>query len=234
MALAGCSRQTKHQVLTFFFTGVPPLTEEQPNKIDDNRAEHPAKVQQDDITATSTAPPPDVKKNVTASAVLQVPRYFSHSVWLEGHCSSCHVGGRSFGFQSGNVSAKNSASKVFYSGGGMPGPLKQPKEKICLTCHTDKTGMRAINDKLWLHNTTAKGECLACHDAHQGRYPGILRLSPDTLCQSCHTEEKIEAVPMHRSGNEPCLSCHNPHMGKDRRLLSRDYHESKVLVPREP
>lgn len=138
-----------------------------------------------------------------------------------------------FGFQPDKQPKKSAATKVFYSGGGMPGKLRRQKEKICLACHTDKAGLRAIKENLWLHNTTAKGECLACHDAHQSKHKGVLRRSPEQLCQSCHPSEKMTDTAMHRSAGEPCLSCHNPHMGKDRNLLTQDYQEVKQPARRE-
>lgn len=115
----------------------------------------------------------------------------------------------------------------------MPGPLLAGKDKLCSSCHTDKTGLRAIKDQLWLHNPTAKGDCLACHDAHQSKYSGVLHKPADQICLPCHPADKLAGLPMHRQGNEPCLSCHNPHMGKDRRLLKLEYQEVKQPARRE-
>lgn len=231
LAVCGCSRQTRHQVLTFFFTGVPPLDEAQPNQAGAEPKEQRATKQVSQVVSGLSAP---VSGETAVVAVPQVPRFYSHQVWLEGNCGACHAGERTFGFQAAGTAVRTQVTRVFNSGGGMPGELKDLKNKLCLTCHTDKTGLRAIKDSLWLHNTTAKGNCLACHDAHQGRYRGILRQPPDQICQTCHPEEKLAAIPMHRSASQPCLTCHNPHMGKDRRLLTREYQEIKVPSRREP
>lgn len=221
LASAGCSSQARHQVLTFFFTGVPPANEEQ--------AKLPSGAKS---AAEAKRSRPDEKKRKAGEqgslpTVPEPPRLYSHTPWVEGNCSACHEGAASFGFQMVGQSKRSSADKVFFSGGGMPGKLRQPKDKICTTCHTDKTGLRAIKDDLWLHNPTAKGECLACHDAHQSKQRGVLRRPPEQLCQPCHPAEKLAAIPMHSTSNKPCLSCHNPHMGKDRRMLTQDYQEVK-------
>lgn len=232
LAVCGCSRQTRHQMLTFFFTGVPPLEEAQPNQAGAEPKEQRVTTKQ--VSQVVSGLPAPVSGETAVVAVPQAPRFYSHQIWLEGNCGACHAGERTFGFQAGGTAVRTQVTRVFNSGGGMPGALKDPKNKLCLTCHTDKTGLRAIKDSLWLHNTTAKGDCLACHDAHQGRYRGILRQPPDQICQTCHPEEKLAAIPMHRSSSQPCLTCHNPHMGKDRRLLTREYQEIKVPSRREP
>ncbi len=234
LTATGCSRSTRHQVLNFFFTGVPPLEAQQadpsPNEADMQKAVERSGEKQ--VSSRKNAAV--AGKPASVPAVPQAPRFYSHTVWLEGNCAACHTGSKTFGFQSGGISGRNTGTRAFYSGGGMPGSLKLPKNKLCLVCHTDKSGLRAIRDNLWLHNTTAKGECMACHDAHQGRYPGVLRMEADRLCRSCHPEEKLASLPMHRTGSESCLSCHNPHMGADRRLLTREYQERKTSARREP
>lgn len=224
MATGGCSSQTRHTVLTFFFTGVPPLEE---------KSSGGKSVPNDATVAKKSQTQKNGKSQKTAAAgtekplpiVPEAPRLFSHTVWAEGECSSCHEGSGTFGFTAVVKPGKSVASKVFYAGGGMPGKLRQPKEKICLPCHKNKGGLRAIKEQIWLHNPVARGDCLACHDAHQGKYQGVLRKSPDQLCSSCHPQTKLVATAMHRDEKAPCLSCHNPHMGRDRNLLTKDYQE---------
>ena len=232
LVISGCSSQTRHQVLTFFFTGVPALEEKQvdstavvdlPLIVKDKSAQAAQK--------NRMAITPGPQENLPVVPV--VPQLFSHTVWAAGDCSACHEGNGMFGFQPVGQVKKTAAAKVFYSGGGMPGKLRQPKDKICTPCHTDKTGLRAIKENLWLHNTTAKGDCLDCHDAHQSKQSGVLRRPAEQLCQPCHPANKLAVIPMHNSGDEPCLSCHNPHMGKDRRLLIQDYQEVKQAAIRE-
>ena len=232
LAISGCSRQTRHQALTFLFTGVPPLEGNQAARSAALDSPPKAKEQSGKNPETSQkARPPGQQK--TLPVVPAVPQLFSHTVWAAGDCSACHEGNGRFGFQPVGGAKESSAPKVFYSGGGMPGSLRQQKDKICTACHTDKTGLRAIKDDLWLHNSTAKGDCLACHDAHQSKQRGVLRRPVEQLCQPCHPAKKLAAIPMHNDANEPCLSCHNAHMGKDRHLLIQDYREVKSAAKRE-
>lgn len=231
LSISGCSRQTRHQTLTFFFTGVPPLEEKRTEHSAAFDSPPNAKEQSGKTTEKSQETLPSGQQK-TSPIVPAVPQLFSHTVWDAGDCSPCHEGIGTFGFKAAEKPNKRT-TKLFNSGGGMPGKLRHPKEKICTTCHTDKSGLRAIKENLWLHNSTAKGDCLACHDAHQSEQRGVLRRPVEQLCQPCHPAKKLELIPMHNDSNEPCLSCHNPHMGKDRNLLIQDYQEVKQDVKRE-
>lgn len=232
LALCGCSRQTRHQALTFFFTGVPPLEEKgaDPAAVIE-KALYPEKQAGKTPQENRKAALPG--ENKPLPALPGVTKLYSHPVWAGGNCSICHEGAITSGFQPVGQAKKTDAHKVFYSGGGMPGKLRHPKEKICTMCHTDKTGLRAIKDNLWLHNTTAKGNCLACHDAHQSKHHGTLRKAPEQLCQECHHAEDLAKISMHNDAKEPCLACHNPHMGKDRSLLTKEYQEVRQGAKRE-
>lgn len=216
LLLCGCSRQARHEVLTFFFTGVPPLEEMQ------------KPVQQ------ASVPPAGKAKQLASPKVPQKPQYYSHPVWLEGQCDACHQGKNLFVFQTTKPGSAAPSQRVFYSGGGMPGQLKSTADKLCSGCHADKSGLRAIKDHLWLHNPTAKGNCLACHDPHQSTFSGVLRKPAEQICQTCHRAAFLAALPLHPVNDRPCLDCHNPHMGKDRMLLRREYQEQKQPVAGKP
>ena len=224
VVLSGCSPQARHTLLTFFFTGVPPLESEQ------RPAASPGPI----VTADQQSVP--VLQDDEAPAVTAPPKpkqeYYSHPLWEDGSCAACHQVNKLFSFTPGAAGGKRKTTPVFYAGGGMPGPLLKPKDTLCNECHTDKAGRRAIRENLWIHNPAAKGECLACHDAHQSRLTGVLRMPTDQLCRSCHTEEKLAALPTPHQGEGPCLSCHNPHLGKDRRLLTAEYREVKQTARR--
>lgn len=225
VVLSGCSPQARHTLLTFFFTGVPPLEGVEPSAVAASPViaaeEQAASAQQGAAVPAAPAPPPKPQQ-----------LYYSHPVWEDGSCAACHQVNKLFSFAPGAAGGKRHTAAVFYAGGGMPGPLLRPKDKLCNECHTDKAGLRAIRDTLWIHNTAAKGDCLACHDAHQSRLSGVLRMSADQLCRSCHADGKTVGIPMHHDEGESCLSCHNPHLGKDRRLLTRDYREVKQTARR--
>jgi predicted CXXCH cytochrome family protein len=204
--LTGCDPQTRHQTLTFFFTGVPPLDE--------------IKEQQ---KPAPTAPPD--KQNDVASS----PSLFSHPIWESDTCSPCHDSTSRFKIPGSH----EKSVKIFRTGGGMPGKLLLPRTRICIQCHTDKTPKRAMTENLWLHNTTAKGDCLACHDPHQTKYKNTLRQQPAVLCLPCHKEGNFLITPVHQT-EEGCLTCHNPHMGKNKNILSKDYKEIKIPAAKVP
>lgn len=207
-SLTGCDPQSRHRALTFFFTGVPPLEEEKPVKKSNDQLPSPA---------AEVLPQPAAKG---AGAL------FSHPVWVAGICAPCH---ESTGvFRTPGV--KKTAATAFTTGGGKPGRLTLAKKEICTQCHKDKTPQRAANDNLWLHDTAAKGECLACHDPHQSNYARNLLQPPSIICLPCHQKGAFLTTPAHRRG-ETCLSCHNPHIGINKNLLTAEYKEIKIPVP---
>ena len=208
VSLTGCDPQTRYNTLTFFFTGVPPLdaVEEQPPVLDPG----PIAIPEKPIKVTPTL-------------------LFSHPVWQAGNCSPCHDSTSIF--KTPGLDGKS--TKVFDTGGGMPGKLILPKTKICIQCHTDKTTMRALTENLWLHNTTAKGDCLACHDPHQSKNKKTLRQPTVVLCLPCHKEGHYLTTPVHQT-EEECLACHNPHMGINKNLLTKEYKEIKIQALQVP
>lgn len=222
--VVGCSPQTRHGLLTVFFTGVPPLEGEQGVSAAMAKAPGPGE-------KTSAHRPGTVAAAATAS-VRPKQQYYAHPLWQEGTCTACHQVNKLFSFTPVEGGGKHTANSQFYAGGGMPGPLLRTKEKLCNGCHTDKGGLQAIRDGLWIHNTAAKGDCLACHDPHQSGHVSVLRKPADQLCRSCHPEAKLADIAMQRQEDEPCLSCHNPHLGKDRRLLLKDHREVKQTARR--
>lgn len=211
-SLTGCEPHTRHQVLTFFFTGVPPLEESEPvAKIQEQPTPPPAKILE--------------KPGPAASQTL-----FSHPVWAAGTCTPCHESMSTFS----TPGVKKTLTTVFESGGGMPGgKLTLAKNELCTQCHKDKTPKRALADNLWLHNTTAKGDCLTCHDPHQSNNAKTLRQAPAIICLPCHKEGKFLTTPVHQTKDE-CLSCHNPHMGINKNLLTKEYKEVKTPVVLAP
>ena len=206
MALTGCTGEARHQVLSFFFTGVPPLAEETA----------------DVKISMEPTPPAGVERRVEATEEI----LYSHPVWDADVCDPCHA--TSGGFSIPGINRKS--VKVFQTGGGMVGPLTLPKDKLCIQCHKDKTPQRAMAENLWLHNTTAKGDCLACHDPHQSKNPRTLRQPPAGICStSCHVTGTFMVTPVHQTAHE-CLFCHNPHLGSNKDLLKKDYQENKIPV----
>ena len=77
------------------------------------------------------------------------------------------------------------------------------------------------------HAALARYGCTACHDPHGAPEEGLLLKPVNTLCVSCHAEQKdgthvTALVPkghkvaggrdQHKRGRDfNCVSCHNPH-----------------------
>jgi len=195
--LSGCDRQSRHKMLTVFFTGVPPLEEEQ------NAAAAKDKTPQ---TKGKPAPPPAL---------------YEHPLTASRQCSVCHRSTANFSM----FGVKGQQPVVtFRKGMVSPGPLVRPRQELCIGCHKDKSAAEALARGLRLHPTSAKGDCYACHDPHQSNNPYILLAKPQQICLPCHQDPKTMELAAHKVPGE-CLGCHNPHMGKDRKLLTKDYRE---------
>jgi len=204
-AVAGCDRHTKHKVLTFFFTGVPSLEEEQKAALEKDKSPQ---------TKAKEAPP---------------PTFYTHPLTASRQCNSCHQTTANFNMFGG----RRERSVAFHKGMVLPGPLVLPREKLCLRCHKDKSAAEALAKGLRLHPTSAKGDCYACHDPHQSKIPYMLLKKPQQICIPCHSDPKIMELAAHKQPGE-CLTCHNPHLGKNRLLLKKDYKEVKHPVGSEP
>jgi hypothetical protein len=61
----------------------------------------------------------------------------------------------------------------------------------------------------------------------------MLLETPRQICIPCHTDPKVMELAAHNEPGE-CLTCHNPHLGKDRKLLTKDYKEVKQPVGSVP
>jgi predicted CXXCH cytochrome family protein len=204
--VAACAPESRHKVLTFFFTGVPPLEEENVSEVNHD-------VRQ---AAGSVQPRPLVSDGAL----------YSHPLWVSGACNPCHETSSTFTIPG----VERTSGTPFQSSGRKPGKLIRPTNTLCTHCHADKTTQRALNETLWLHNTVAKGECLSCHDPHQSSNPRQLRLKTAMICiVPCHVEGAYKATPAHQK-EMACLECHNPHMGRNRNLLTAEYRERKIPV----
>ena len=202
---SGCDRQSRHKVLTVFFTGVPPLEEE-------NKA----------VAAKDKTPPAEDK-------AAPRPTVYKHPLTASRQCNQCHQSTANFNM----FGRKKNLPVAFRKGEASPGPLVRPRLELCIGCHTDKSAAEALARGLWLHPTSAKGDCYACHDPHQSTNPYTLLEKPRQICIPCHQDPKIMEIAAHK---EPggCLTCHNPHLGKDRKLLTKDYKEVRQPVSTVP
>lgn len=205
-SLSGCDKQARHKVLTVFFTGVPPLEEEN----------HTA-VEKDKTLKTKAEPAPP-------------PALYEHPLTASRQCSVCHRSTANFNIFGGRGQQPVVA---FRKGMVSPGPLVLPRQELCIGCHKDKSTAEALARGLQLHPTSAKGDCYACHDPHQSTNPYMLLEKPQQICIPCHKDPKMMELAAHKEPGE-CLSCHNPHLGKDRKLLTKDYKEVRQPVSTLP
>jgi predicted CXXCH cytochrome family protein len=193
---AGCEKHTKHEVLTFFFTGVP-----------DPDAERLSQTRGEKIA---------VKKK-RRRPIRQV---YTHGPKASGECFYCHNTDSTQSFKSlKKGKGMPQLSDI------TPGRLVTSKKALCVQCHTTKSAELMFTDNLWVHGPLADGLCTACHDYHETKYPYMLKSkSSIKLCTQCHAKGFISEIEGHKNEDE-CISCHNPHVGLNRLLLRRDYNE---------
>lgn len=197
--LWGCDRHTRHKVLTFFFTGVPPLEEEKQAPEEGKEVAEAEKVEKKRRLISKTIP-------------------FSHGPYGARLCDGCHETSPIVGSRR---STRRGAGGI---GRARRGILVAPTRELCLECHTLKSAQRAYEEGLWLHGPVAEGSCTMCHSPHESLNPYMLRVKPEEICIGCHSEGYIFNTEVHR-GSRDCLSCHNPHLGEDMFLLEQDYNE---------
>ncbi|MBI4687607.1 MAG: hypothetical protein HY756_07475 [Nitrospirae bacterium] len=201
MLTAGCDRYARHKVLTFFFTGVPPLDEEKKSgKKEEGKA-------------------PLAKKKRTESGAVKVVS-FTHGPFAAGQCNLCHDIKASVGFRGLDKGKKDSGS-VPDLGQAVPGRLVTSLQELCVDCHIQKTTTEAG----WVHGPVANGNCVICHSPHRSKFQYMLLKEKSVdLCGQCHSKENLIATDDHKKGEE-CVSCHNAHAGKNRFLLKKDFNE---------
>jgi len=195
-------------VLTFFFTGVPPPGEEKKDELE---------------KATSAQAPEQTPTQMTL---------YTHPVTAANLCNECHQTTANFA-----LFGRSARTASFQKGAMSPGPLVVDRNELCIKCHKDKSASEALTVGLWMHPTSAKGDCYACHDPHQSTHQYILVKEPAKICTQCHKEDEMLAKVKDKEAHKlpsDCLSCHNPHLGKNRALLTKDYKEVKHPVPSIP
>jgi len=211
--LPGCDRLSRHKVLTFFFTGVPSLEEQ--DKMKAERLEGTQKPKPDDTTQVAAARAP------SRSTALGSSR-FSHGPYAANTCYECHEVSASGGLR--GFGKKEEAAGSVAQAGVVPGKMVAPMAELCVGCHDSKSPAKAFEAGLWVHGPVGNGYCILCHGPHNGPEPYLLLKQADALCADCHTPEMIHAQDMHRNRSD-CTSCHNAHVGRDRRLLKAEHQE---------
>ena len=167
---SGCSIETRHKMLTFFFTGVPAPGEEQ------------VKGEEASIPVETALARKRVRREF-----FQEPPFFTHGPYGAGQCEKCHAVTASKPFRAEAAEAIKAAAVPDRKSIGPR--LAVPLKELCLTCHGDKAYTLAQAQGLWMHGPVANGWCVACHSPHRaacqymllGRIPRALqRLPPET------------------------------------------------------
>ncbi len=207
----GCSTNNRHEVLNFFFTGVPPL-EGEPIATG--------------AEAQDTAQPQPVALAAQKRAALsRQPQFWVHGPYGAGECDRCHALAASAPFR-----ARLATTEETVSTGHRPiaNRLSAPPEELCISCHDTHGTSYPQTSELVFHMPIVTGMCLACHNPHQSKRRYMLRQENDyALCVQCHDADRLEQAEYHQSAPEAnCTRCHNPHMGKTRMMLRVDFDES--------
>ena len=196
VSTTGCDRHARYKVLTFFFTGVPP--------IDGAVA---------DETATGTSSLGKMRKSPVPVTT------FIHGPYASEQCDLCHV------VQVKKHQKADEYKGGFPRLQDLPSKLLLPKNEICIECHTTKAYKSAYKEELWIHGPVSSGMCTTCHHHHASRNNFmLLNENSVDLCSQCHTGGFILDTAEHTKGKD-CIECHNAHVGKDRFLLNKDYVE---------
>ena len=192
----GCDKHSRYKVLTFFFTGVPPIDGSQVvKKKGKTRADRKKKKKIRKFTS------------------------FVHGPKASGECFFCHDTSSSQSFRNLRKGGMPRLGEI------KPGRLVADLKEICIQCHTSKSSYIQYAQNLWLHGPVSSGNCTSCHDYHQTRFRYMLFTDNSRdLCTRCHKDGFMLQTESHNNKKQ-CISCHNPHIGANRLLLRKDYDE---------
>lgn len=200
---AGCSREARHEVLIFFFTGVPDLdAPEEPDEFAETSG--PVLSRREQLLAER------------AKAALVYAGPYAHGPYAANGCEQCHEMASGAGYSFGSSVDVDKKSIV-------PGEFILPPEQLCTACHATKGLAAAQAGGLILHGPA--WSCTTCHDPHTSKESALLRVTADQVCRQCHSQGFIHDADLHE-GVEDCLDCHNPHLGRDSRMLREDFEET--------
>jgi predicted CXXCH cytochrome family protein len=221
-ALAGCTTETKHRWLTFFFDGVPPVGAE--------TNPPPAIAYDEEGRAVGVFMPS------TNAAPAPAPPFTRHPPYEDRQCTECHESKFSVRLKGTQLQvcfachenflpalkvkhqpAENGECTACHDSHGSPLPkmLTKAVPALCAECHDDVLAKGAVK-----HQPVENGECSACHAAHGSAQKGLLPKPQAALCWDCHDNFLAQARFKHQPVEDgDCASCHAPHASPHKGLL---------------
>jgi len=201
--VSGCSQTTRHDVLTFFFTGVP----------------EPGEAAASETGADTTTAV--VKQRKKRKLVSQSP-FFVHGPYGAGQCKLCHATTASKQFRT-DMARDAAVSRAV----DMDPRLAFDQEELCVTCHSEKNPELTRANGLRQHGPGTTGWCTSCHSPHKSkRQYMLLKANNVELCTQCHSINDLQLTAQHKQDPAAdCIACHNPHVGKSPFLLKAEYDE---------
>ncbi|RME56473.1 MAG: hypothetical protein D6795_01365 [Deltaproteobacteria bacterium] len=212
--LCRCSAPTRHRVLSFFFDGVPPLSEEE----------------QTDRVEASNSEGTVRGKETPGEEVPRPSEYILHPPFLDRRCTKCHLD--RFGNQVDRTSKLcfRCHSPQPFEGEVVHAPvangacvlchdphkskiehlLKAPERELCAKCHAAEKLA-----KTKFHIMAEERSCTSCHDPHRSEGPALLHASEGGgVCMECHASilsnlPRRLTHPPAREGH--CMKCHQSH-----------------------
>ncbi len=204
-ATANCSSQTRYNVLSTVFDGVPP----------------PISAVSDYADSLSVRASRDWE--------LEQITTYAHGPFAAKECGACHNLPETKSFRNGMN--KSYAVPSYSSSANKMGRLLRPEEELCSYCHYEKSADNPDNNDKFLHGPVAAGECIVCHHPHQSPRPFMLLKSPDwELCSSCHGDENEKSFKHMNAdagsgsagtANNKCIECHDPHSSSRQYMLKK-------------
>jgi predicted CXXCH cytochrome family protein len=233
---SGCSPQTRYDVLSFFFDGVPP-PEGVEGKAEKVEGAWGIRVDPDHPLAPKIPKEPP-ERPTTAQAVIH-----EHEPYRQRNCFACHEPEASLAAPSAGAGLCSKCHEPYATFGPgewvhgpvalgkcdfcheahkseFPGLLTAEQTELCLRCHDDP----GLLERPY-HRQAGDRRCAACHDPHSsgnrrllvdsGTYErrgppetpvSVHKVWKDRQCVTCHVPEKSNAVV--DDVDAKCISCH--------------------------
>lgn len=151
---SGCDKYTRHDVLAFFFTGVPAAHHE---GVDGKIISEALYFLHGPYAARQC-----YQCHVKSPVSLHIPIL---GLPAEKQCYQCHV-------RSPALADEKKPVSIFRLKARPPGSLVLPLKELCLECHPPKK----ISAAHWSHEgPVSNGNCIFCHDPHQSPFRYMLR-----------------------------------------------------------